>query len=204
MSAIPPALAPPLPGTVQVMTDSSGSPYGVARQHALGQAGRTVQLTSGESGAQVPREEMNINVSSKDFDVSVSRDVEPQRVVYHSLKDVSDGIARGMRPLASIAYGITRSRITRAAEVHRKERRTLIVVPREPPLGQIHLENMPGVSRAGALVLPAMPGWHPRPKSLDGLVKFVVARSCDQLGVDRPARHWGESPSPATGTRGAS
>ena len=85
----------------------------------------------------------------------------------------------------------------------------MILVPRETPLSLIHLENMLGVTRAGALVLPAMPGWYHRPTSLDDLIQFVVTRICDQLGiVDLPARRWGTgSPSPTstdTGIRGAS
>ncbi len=80
-----------------------------------------------------------------------------------------------MSTLASIAHGITTSLITRAADVHLKERRPLILVPRETPLSQIHLENMLSVTRAGALVLPAMPGWYHRPQSLDDLIEFVVA-----------------------------
>ena len=74
--------------------------------------------------------------------------------------------------------------ITRAADVHLKERRKLILVPRETPLSLVHLENMTAVTRAGAIVLPAMPGWYHKPRSLNDLVDFVVARICDQLGVD--------------------
>ena len=88
-----------------------------------------------------------------------------------------------MSTLAAIAHGITTNLITRAADVHLKERRKLILVPRETPLSLVHLENMAAVTRAGAVVLPAMPGWYHRPQSLDDLVEFVVARICDQLGV---------------------
>ena len=65
-------------------------------------------------------------------------------------------------------------------------------MPRETPLSLIHLENMVTVTRAGAIVLPAMPGWYHRPRTLDDLVRFVVARICDQLGVDSPPiARWG-------------
>ncbi|AGA26073.1 UbiX family flavin prenyltransferase [Singulisphaera acidiphila] len=215
MSAIP----PPLPGFVLAMTGASGSPYAVALLHALSRTGRTVHLTISESGVQVLREEMDIHVSLENFDISVFGDVDAQRVVYHHHRDFSAGIASGsfrtagmvvapcsMSTLASIAHGITTSLITRAADVHLKERRTLILVPRETPLSQIHLENMLSVTRAGALVLPAMPGWYHRPETLEDLIQFVVSRICDQLGVDRPTRRWGESSTtaPGTGTRGAS
>ena len=68
--------------------------------------------------------------------------------------------------------------------MHLKERRKLILVPRETPLSLIHLENMLTVTRAGAVVLPAMPGWYHRPRRLDDVINFVVARICDQLGID--------------------
>ncbi len=97
-----------------------------------------------------------------------------------------------MSTLASIAHGITTNLVTRAADVHLKERRKLILVPRETPLSLVHLENMAAVTRAGAIVLPAMPGWYHRPRSLDDLVDFVVARICDQLGVEvELMRRWG-------------
>ena len=89
-----------------------------------------------------------------------------------------------MSTLASIAHGITGNLVTRAADVHLKERRKLILVPRETPLSLVHIENMAAVTRAGAIVLPAMPGWYHRPRSLEDLVDFVVARICDQLGVE--------------------
>jgi 4-hydroxy-3-polyprenylbenzoate decarboxylase len=99
-----------------------------------------------------------------------------------------------MSTLAAIAHGITTNLITRAADVHLKERRRLVLVPRETPLSLVHLENMLGVSRAGAVVLPAMPGWYHRPQSLDDLVGFVVARICDQLGIENALMpRWGDS-----------
>ena len=89
--------------------------------------------------------------------------------------------------------------MTRAADVHLKERRKLILVPRETPLSLVHLENMAAVTRAGAIVLPAMPGWYHRaggPSS--DLIDFVVARICDQLGVEVDlSRRWGGSSGPA-------
>ena len=99
--------------------------------------------------------------------------------------------------LAAIAHGITTNLVTRAADVHLKERRRLILVPRETPLSLVHLENMLGATRAGAIVLPAMPGWYHRPKTLDDLVDFIVSRICDLLGVElADVPRWGEPKSP--------
>ena len=100
-----------------------------------------------------------------------------------------------MSTLAAIAHGITTNLITRAADVHLKERRPLILVPRETPLSLVHLENMLPSPGPAAVVLPAMPGWYHRPASLDDLVDFVVARICDQLGVENALiRRWGDDP----------
>ncbi len=158
--------------------------------------GKSVHLTISPSGAHVLREELGLEVALSRFDPSVFGDLAPGRVVYHFHDDFSSGIASGSFPtggmvvapcsmstLASIAHGITTNLITRAADVHLKERRKLILVPRETPLSLVHLENMTTVTRAGAVVLPAMPGWYHRPTTLDDLIRFVVSRICDQLGV---------------------
>jgi len=88
-----------------------------------------------------------------------------------------------MGTLASVANGLSTNLIQRAADVQLKERRKLIVVPRETPLGTIALENMKRLSEAGGVVLPAMPGFYHQPKSISDLIDFVVARICSQLGV---------------------
>jgi len=88
-----------------------------------------------------------------------------------------------MGTLASIAQGTTRSLIERAADVTLKERRRLVLVPRETPYSAIHLENMLRLTRAGAIVLPASPGFYHRPERIEQLVDFVVGRVLSQLGL---------------------
>jgi 4-hydroxy-3-polyprenylbenzoate decarboxylase len=90
-----------------------------------------------------------------------------------------------MGTLSAIAVGASRSLIERAADVTLKERRKLILVPRESPLSAIHLENMLRLTRAGAVVMPAAPGFYHRPKQIGQLVDFMVARMLDQLGVQQ-------------------
>jgi 4-hydroxy-3-polyprenylbenzoate decarboxylase len=98
-----------------------------------------------------------------------------------------------MSTLAVIAHGTGQNLIHRAADVALKERRRLVLVARETPLSTVHLENMLTVTRAGATVLPAMPGFYQLPESIDDLVDFIVARALDQLGVDHElGRRWGE------------
>ena len=198
----------PASDLVLAMTGASGAPYAVALLHALCRSGRTVHLTISGSGAEVLREELGIEVALKRFDPAVFGDLGVGRLIYHHHADFSAGIASGSFPtggmvvvpcsvstLAAIAHGITTNLVTRAADVHLKERRKLILVPRETPLSLIHLENMVSVTRAGAIVLPAMPGWYHQPRSLDDLIQFVVARICDQLGVEHsPVPRWGMPP----------
>jgi 4-hydroxy-3-polyprenylbenzoate decarboxylase len=160
------------------------------------------------SGTQVLKEEMSLEVAPSRVDPAVFGELGPGRAIPHRFDDFSASIASGSFPtagmvvspcsmstLGSIAHGISTNLITRAADVHLKERRKLILVPRETPLSLIHLDNMAVVTRAGAIVLPAMPGWYHRPRNLEDLVDFVVARICDQLGVPNAlVSRWGASP----------
>ena len=95
--------------------------------------------------------------------------------------------------MAAIAHGTARNLIHRCADVMLKERRTLVLMPRETPLNLIHIENWAAVTRAGAIVMPAMPGFYGLPRRLEDLVDFMVAKALDHLGVpnDLIAR-WGE------------
>lgn len=95
--------------------------------------------------------------------------------------------------LSAIAAGSASNLIQRAAEVQLKERRPLVLVPRETPVSLTHIDNMRKATEAGAIVLPAAPGWYHGVESLADLVDFVVARICDQLGVRNALmKRWGE------------
>ncbi len=127
------------------------------------------------------------------------------QLVYHHYQNLLAPIAsgsfrtRGMvicpcsgGTASAIAHGTSGNLIQRAADVHLKEHRRLILVPRETPLSAIQLENLQRCAQAGAVVLPAMPGWYHGVESLADLVDFVVARICDQLGVEQQLmRRWG-------------
>jgi 4-hydroxy-3-polyprenylbenzoate decarboxylase len=89
-----------------------------------------------------------------------------------------------MGTLAAIAHGTSRSLIERAADVTLKERRKLVLVPRETPLSLVHLRNMALAAEAGAVVLPAAPGFYQRPREIGQLVDFIVQRVVDQLGLE--------------------
>lgn len=97
-----------------------------------------------------------------------------------------------MSTAARIAHGTSDSLLTRAADVMLKERRTLIVVPRETPLSVIHLENLTALARAGALVLPAAPPFYSKPKTLDDAIDAIVARILDHLELEHTiGKRWG-------------
>jgi 4-hydroxy-3-polyprenylbenzoate decarboxylase len=93
-----------------------------------------------------------------------------------------------------IAHGISDTLLTRAADVMLKERRTLVVVPRESPLSLVHLENLTTLARAGAVVLPAMPSFYAKPATLDDAIDTVVGRILDHLGLEHALlRRWGSA-----------
>jgi len=89
-----------------------------------------------------------------------------------------------MKTVAAIACGLTDNLIVRAADVAIKERRPLILVPRETPLSPIHLENLAKLSRLGVTILPPMPGFYSRPRTIEDLVNHTVGKILDQLGID--------------------
>lgn len=121
---------------------------------------------------------------------------EKSNVTVHKNSRINTSIASGsfktdgmvivpssMGTIGRIAAGVSSSLIERAADVVLKEKRKLIVVPREAPFSTIHLKNMLALDQAGAVILPANPGFYNGPQSVNDLVDFVVARILDQLGV---------------------
>jgi 4-hydroxy-3-polyprenylbenzoate decarboxylase len=95
--------------------------------------------------------------------------------------------------LSALVHGTSANLIHRAAEVHLKERRKLVLVPRETPLSIIMLDNLRRAAEAGAVILPAMPGFYHGVKSIRDLIDFIVARICDQLGIlNNLIQRWGE------------
>lgn len=197
---------------VLAITGASGSAYAVRLLEVLVAAGRTVHLVVSPAGQQVIGHELGLKVDTENFsleqllpDFSASEDSDTGQVRYHNYRDFSAGIASGsfqtdgmvicpcsMGTLAAVSQGLSQNLIHRAADVHLKERRKLIVVPRETPLGSIQLANMKTLADAGAVILPAMPGFYNQPQTIDDLVNFVVARICDQLGVEQDlTKRWG-------------
>lgn len=192
---------------VVAITGASGVIYGKTLVEVLLRAGREVHLTISPSASLVFQEELGVVLDLNNLRTEQWLEAPGDRLRYWNHLDFRAGIASGsfrtagmaivpcsMSTLGAIANGTGTNLIHRAAEVHLKERRKLILTPRETPLHLIGLENMAAVTRAGAIVLPAMPGFYHRPASIADLVAFVVARICDQLEVPMSgAQRWGEA-----------
>ncbi len=197
---------------VVAFTGASGSPYGVRLVEVLLRAGRTVHLTVSPAAVEVLEAEAGrtVRLAPDEFDPAallgpVAAELDLTRLRYHHFRDFRAGIASGsfltagmivcpcsMGTLAAIAHGQSENLIHRAADVHLKERRKLVLVPRETPLGLAGLRNMVAVTEAGAVVLPAMPAFYTRPQGVADMVDFVVGRICDQFGVEHAlVRRWG-------------
>jgi 4-hydroxy-3-polyprenylbenzoate decarboxylase len=196
---------------VVALTGASGSPYGVRLVEVLLAARRTVHLSISPSAVEVMERELERRVRVDRFDPAdllgeAAARLDLTRLRYHHFQNFQAGIASGsfltggmvvcpcsMGTVAAIAHGLSQNLIHRAADVHLKERRKLILVPRETPLGLVQLRNLLACAEAGAVVLPAMPAFYTRPQSLQDAVDFIVARVCDQLGVEHTLlRRWGE------------
>lgn len=197
---------------VVAMTGASGAPYGVRLLEVLIRAGRRVHLTLSPAAAEVLAFELDREISVDCFSLpellgEVAAPVTSDQVVYHHYLDFRAGIASGSFPTAgmvvcpcsmgtcaAIAHGLSQNLIHRAADVHLKERRRLVLVPRETPFNLVQLRNLTACAEAGAIVLPAMPAFYTRPVTLQDAVDFIVGRICDQLGVEHQLfRRWGGS-----------
>jgi len=200
---------------VLAITGASGSAYGVRLLETLLRAGRTVHLTISPAAAEVLLQETVRRIDLRAFQLRDLLGREPEadwleRVKYHDHRDFRAGIASGsfltggmvvcpcsMGTVAAIAHGLSQNLIHRAADVHLKEKRKLILVPRETPLHLVQLRNLTACAEAGAVVLPAMPAFYQKPQSIDDLINFVVGRICDQLGVEhRLVPRWSEETNP--------
>jgi flavin prenyltransferase len=195
---------------VVAITGASGAAYAVRLLEVLLAAGRDVDLTITSAAQTVLQTELRREVSLDEFrqDQLLTGHGKslPGTLRYFHFQDLMAPIASGSYltggmvvcpcsggTLAAIAHAMGTNLIHRAAEVHLKERRKLILVPRETPLSLPQLDNMKRATEAGAIVLPASPGFYHSAKSIDDLVDFVVARICDQLGVEHNLiRRWGE------------
>lgn len=186
-------------------------PYGIRLLESLLGSGVEVHLSITRAAAAVLRHDHGLAVDLDRFDpasLGLKTAEMPGRLRYFSCDALAAPIASGSflthgmvvcpcscSTLGTIAAGSGDSLIDRAAEVHLKERRKLILVTRETPLSLVQIENMARLARAGAVILPATPAFYQGAQSIQDLVDFVVARIGDQLGLDFGlSRRWGTQP----------
>jgi 4-hydroxy-3-polyprenylbenzoate decarboxylase len=196
---------------VFAITGASGAPYAVRLLGQLVAAKRPVQLIVSSHGLRLLRTETALT-SVEDLRAAVGAKAWDRYVTAYDDGDRGAAPASGsalnagmvicpcsMGTLSAVSVGASRSLVERAADVALKERRPLVLVTRETPLSAIHLENMLRLTHAGAVVMPASPGFYHRPRSVDDLVDFIVARVLDHLGVEHDlVKRWkGEGGPPA-------
>ena len=205
------------------ITGASGHAYAETLVRALVAAGQDVDLSITAAGCKVLRHELGVEAGAAGERLAAALPAwlgEPVAARVRAFRSAaveappSSGTALtggvilcpcSMGTLARVAVGFSSNLVERAADVALKERRRLVIVPREAPLSEIHLENMLKLARLGALVLPAAPGFYHRPESIQDLLDHVVGKVLDALGVEHFGARWkGTVPEGDEGLEGAS
>jgi 4-hydroxy-3-polyprenylbenzoate decarboxylase len=185
---------------IVAITGASGSIYGVRFIGRLIEAGRNVHLIVTENGQKVVQHELGFDIDYKNCARHISESmgvrIKTENLSIFNNKDLFAPPASGsalyeemviipcsMNTLSSVATGRASNLIERAADVFLKERRRLILVPRETPLSAIHLENMLRVSNAGGIILPAMPAFYFKPDRIKDLADFIVSKVFNIIGI---------------------
>ena len=184
---------------VLAITGASGAAYGRRMLEVLAATGAEVHLTVSAPAAKVAAHELGLRFDPTDASETVRALLgeTPANVHFHASNELEAPVASGsfrhegmavvpcsMGTLGRIAHGLSSSLAERAADVCLKERRKLVLVPRETPYSTIHLENMTRLSHAGAIILPASPGLYAGATTVEHLIDFVVSRVLDHLGVE--------------------
>ncbi len=194
---------------IVAITGGSGVSYGLRLVECLLNADKKVHLTISPAARQIIRHELGIDIDLEKIQLEMlwsSSDVDLNELQYFHYMDYMTPMASGSflsggmvicpcsgATLSAVAHGASRNLVERAAEVHLKERRRLILVQRETPLSLPTIENMRNATLAGAIILPAMPAWYHGAKTVDHLIDFIVARILDQLQVPHTLiRRWDE------------
>lgn len=201
-------------GSIQTVTlaftGASGMPYGMRLLEELLAAGKTVWLLYSQAAQIVAQQEMGIKLPSSTQEAQAMLcerfGVAPERLQVFAQENWFAPMASGtntadamvvcpasMGTIAAIAHGLSDNLTERAADVAIKERRPVIIVPRETPFSTIHLENMLKLAQAGCTILPPSAGFYTHPQTIDDMVNFVVARVLDQLHIPHNLLpKWGE------------
>jgi len=183
------------------ITGASGALYATRTVAALLERGLHIELVVSDYGRRLLRDELGDEASIDRLPAFLSGKYGPGvaagTLTVHSNRDLGATIASGshgcsgmaivpcsMKTLAAVAHGLSRNLIERAADVMLKERRRLVIVPRETPMSLPQLRNMVLCAEAGAMILPAMPAFYQQPKSLDDLADFIAGKILSALGFE--------------------
>ncbi|MSS73838.1 MAG: UbiX family flavin prenyltransferase [Candidatus Latescibacteria bacterium] len=182
------------------ITGASGAIYALRTLRALLIAGCHVDLIVSDYGWMLLKEEASFDGKRSDLlsflVAAYGQGVEVGELEQHAFHDLASPLASGsarsdgmavvpctMKALSGIAHGASGNLIERAADVALKERRTLVLVPREAPFNLIHLRNMVAAAEAGAVILPAMPAFYQKPRTFDDLADFIAGRILNLLHI---------------------
>ena len=183
------------------ITGASGAVYATRTLAALLSRGLHVELVVSDYGRRLLRDELGDDAAVERIATYVADrygpDVKGGTINLHSNRDLGATIASGshgcsgmvivpcsMKTLAGVAHGLSRNLVERAADVMLKEKRPLIIVPRETPMSLPQLKNMVLCAEAGAMIMPAMPAFYQRPKTLDDLADFMTGKIMSALGFE--------------------
>ncbi len=171
---------------IVAMTGATGAILGVRMLQALREAQVETHLVMSKWAGRTLAHETEYSVAQVEAMATHAYQLSDQSAAISSGSFVTDGmvvIPCTMRTLASIAHGTGDNLIHRSADVTLKERRKMVIVVRESPLSDIHLENMLKLSRMGVVMIPPMPAFYNHPKSIDDIVNHIVMRTLDQFGI---------------------
>ncbi len=191
------------------ISGASGAPYALRLLQALIKGGHSIYLLITGDGLSILNDETGLRLKGSETDIqfALEKHLEAKegQIAYFDEGNMYAPIASGsvqvnamvvipcsMKTLASLANGFASNLIERAADVTLKEKRKLIIVPRETPLSAIHLRNMLTLAELGCHIIPAMPAFYHHPRGVSDLVDFVVGRVLDSMGIENDlSPRWG-------------
>lgn len=180
---------------ILAITGASGVVYGIKLLEELLARGYEVHLIISEAALIVLKHELDWDFSLG-YEETIKEHYNNENLFIYAADNIAAKIASGsfisdamiivpcsMSTLASVAVGMSNNLIERAADVILKEKRTLVIMPRETPLSSIHLENMLKLSRMGVHIIPAMPAFYNNPKNIDDMIYFLIGKIMDALKI---------------------
>lgn len=188
------------------ISGASGAVFADKLIRWLSENNEQLHIIFSKEGLGIFNHELRLNLTPPDLEKKIRDRFKSEKIFLHDNSNFFAPVASGsfqanamvivpcsMKTAGGIANGITSGLIERTADVTIKEKRKLIIIPRETPLSSIHLKNLLTLSRANAVVIPPAPGFYNRPETIDDIVNFIVGKILDQLGIEHNiSKRWGE------------